>query len=279
MIIEWMMIAKRHISKLFKLVTHKLRLYVHRYLNPVVRQQLKDVKQIPIIIISFNQLKYLKALVDFLLRNHYRNIVIVDNDSSYKPLLDYFKTMPSQVTLYRLKQNNGHLVFWKHKALFERYTKGYYVVTDADVLPLDACPDDFLKTFIKLLDKAYDRTKVGFSLKLDDIPDTNPNKSNILIWESKYWATKIHPLAYKAEIDTTFALYRPGYQYQLKDFTKAWRTDYPLQARHGGWYLDINYLTDEQKYYIKTANQSASWNIDAKGKLINQAHKPLYNNE
>ena len=274
-----MKITKGHIVKLIQLVKHKIKLYKDCYLNTVVRQQLKDIKHIPIIIISFNQVSQLKQLVNFLLERHYSNIVIVDNNSTYTPLLDYFKTLPSQVTLHRLKQNEGHLAFWKNKAICERYTRGYYVVTDADVLPLDACPDDFLKTFIKLLDKAYDRTKVGFSLKLDDIPDTNPNKPNILTWESKYWTTKIHPLAYKAEIDTTFALYRPGYQYQLKNFTKAWRTDYPLQARHGGWYLDINYLTDEQKYYIKTANKSASWNIDAKGKLINQAHKPLYYNE
>ena len=74
-------------------------------------------------------------------------------------------------------------------------------------------------------------------------------------------------------------MYRPGYNYQLKDFTKAWRTAAPIQAKHGGWYINPNALTEEQAYYMKTANASASWQINAQGELINTTHQPLYANE
>jgi hypothetical protein len=194
-------------------------------------------------------------------------------------LLDYFETIKEEVTIHRLNENIGHLSFWKSEVIYNKYSKGYYVVTDADIVPVNVCPDNFLHKFRVFLDQAYDRTKVGFSLKLDDIPDTNPNKEKIVAWESKYWNSKLNDDVYKAEIDTTFALYRPNYQYKLKHFTKAWRTDYPFQARHGGWYLDIENLTDEQHYYLQSANASASWQIDEQGVIKNKTHKPLYSDD
>ncbi|RED48372.1 glycosyltransferase family A protein [Seonamhaeicola aphaedonensis] len=272
-------ISITNVKKFTALLKYAFNLKKNHALNKTVRHQIKNYKAIPIIIISFNQLYYLEKLITFLLNNGYANIVIIDNNSTYKPLLQYFKTIKDKVTIYRLKTNHGHLALWKNQTIFKAHCKGYYVVTDADVVPVTECPEDFMLHFRKLLNKAWDRTKVGFSLKLDDIPETNPSRSKIMNWESKYWTTKIHDVAFKAEIDTTFALYRPGYKYKLKDFTKAWRTDYPLQAIHGGWYIDIDNLTEEQEYYIKTANQSASWNINTKGELVNNIHKPLYKDE
>jgi hypothetical protein len=270
---------KYRLTKLRSFLRHSISHWYHNHFNPTVKQQLKDYKCIPIIIISYNQLHYLKQLIDFLLKNHYSNIVIIDNHSTYPPLLNYFDQIEDSITIHKLDDNAGHLSFWKHQSLFNTYSKGYYAVTDPDIVPIAECPGNFVQTFRVLLDKAYDRTKVGLSLKLEDIPDTNPNKKYIVDWESQYWTAKIHPQAYKAEIDTTFALYRPGYSYKLKHFTKAWRTDYPLQAKHGGWYLDLEHLTKEQRYYMKTANDSASWQINEAGELINKTHKPLYSND
>jgi len=273
------MIAKARYLKLKTLIWRHLQAWCNRHFNAEVRAQLKNPKTIPIIIISFNQLNYLKQLVEFLLKHGYSNLVILDNNSTYPPLLAYFKFIENLVQVIRLNENLGHLSFWKAEAVFKQYSKGYYVVTDADVVPLEGCPDDFMATFLRLLDKAYDRTKVGFSLKLDDIPESNPNKAHIEAWESKYWNTELLPNVYKAPIDTTFALYRPGYRYRLERFTYAWRTGAPLQARHGGWYIDVNALTEEQAYYMKTANSSASWQINEQGDLINTIHQPLYSHE
>ncbi|MCF1191237.1 glycosyltransferase family 2 protein [Mangrovimonas sp. AS39] len=271
--------SKYRWHKLKRLVESQFLYGYHRCFNRVVQRQLKQVKRIPIIIISFNQLYYLKQLIDFLRAKGYENIVIVDNNSTYAPLLEYLKLIDGVVNIHRLQENKGHLAFWKSPELLNLYGKGYYVVTDPDVVPIEECPDDFLSTMLTLLNRAYDRTKVGMSLKLDDIPSTNPNKTSILQWERKYWLSKVHPKAYKAEVDTTFALYRPGYHYKLKDFTKGWRTDYPIQGRHGGWYLDFDNLTEEQVYYMQTANTSASWRIDETGNLVDKTHKPLYTHE
>ncbi|MFC4721190.1 glycosyltransferase [Geojedonia litorea] len=267
------------LSKLKQWFWHRKGLVYHRLCNGTVQAQLRDYKSIPIIIISFNQLYYLQQQIDFLLRHGYKRIVVLDNHSTYQPLLAYFETLDPRVTLIRLSENLGHLAFWKSEAVFQTYSKGYYVVSDADIVPVDDCPHDVLLQLRVLLDKAYDRTKVGLSLALDDIPETNPNKAAILNWESQFWTSKLKANVYKAEIDTTFALYRPGYRYHKKRFTKAWRTDFPLQARHGGWYIDPKQLSEEQEYYMKTANASASWQINAQGELVNSIHKTLYRDE
>ncbi|KQB44219.1 Glycosyl transferase family 2 [Flavobacterium daejeonense] len=238
-----------------------------RVFDNIVVAQNKNVKSIPIIIISFNQLFFLKQLIDFLRQNGYSNIVIIDNNSDYPPLLDYFNEIQDVVTLHLLDKNFGHLVFWKNKEMFERYSKGYYVITDPDIVPNLNCPNDFLKEFKMKLDKNLKITKVGFSLKINDIPDSNINKDKILNWESKFYQNKDDEGDFIAEIDTTFAIYRPRYNYKIKNFFVAVRMKTPYVAKHGGWYVDYRKLTDEQQYYFKCCNSSSSWRIDENGKL------------
>ena len=196
-------------------------------------------KKIPIIIISYNQLYYLKKQIDFLLKNGYKKIIILDNNSNYPPLLEYFKEIKKNVKIHRLDKNYGHLVFWENKKIFKKYSKGYFVVSDADIVPIEDCPDDFLLRFKELLDKYPNATKVGFSLNLETIPDANKNKNVILKWEKQFWKQRIeHDNCFIAELDTTFAIYRPRYKRKAEGFCNAIRTDYPLQAYHGGWYID-----------------------------------------
>ncbi|MET3028168.1 glycosyltransferase family 2 protein [Flavobacterium sp. UW10123] len=236
--------------------------------NKTVINQNKNLKSIPIIIISFNQLFYLKQLIDFLKKHDYNNIIIIDNNSTFKPLLEYFDEIESIATIHRLKENYGHLVFWKFKELYDKYSKGYYVVTDADINPISDCPSDFLRYFKKILDGDYKITKVGFSLKIDDIPNSNINKEKIINWESKFWRHCTTDGNFIAGLDTTFALYRPKYKYNETLFLRACRTKYPYIAKHGGWYVDTDNLTDEQKFYLENCNESSSWRINKNGELL-----------
>lgn len=225
--------------------------------NNVVRKQNNNYKTIPIVIISYNQLYHLKNLIELLWNLEYRNIVVVDNNSSYKPLLDYLGNLNKEIVVHRLKENYGYRVFWKRTDIFLGYTKGYYAITDPDILPVKICPQDFLKHFKKILDQNPQIDKVGFSLELNNIPNTNPLKNKILKWENKYWQKPDKKGNYLAEIDTTFALYRPGTPFVSY---KGIRTKYPYSAYHKGWEIDSNNLTEEQKYYLETANSSSSWN-------------------
>ncbi|KQW97699.1 glycosyltransferase family 2 protein [Flavobacterium sp. Root420] len=238
--------------------------------SKTIRSQNADYKSIPIIIISFNQFHYLEKLIDFLTSNNYSNIVIIDNNSTYEPLLNYFNKIESIATIHRLKDNHGHLVFWENKDLFKKYSKGYYALTDADINPITECPTDFLNYFKTILDRDSKITKVGFSLKVNDIPDTNLYKDRILKWESQFSNNQRKDGNFVAHIDTTFALYRPKYKHNEKDFYNACRTKMPFVARHGGWYIDNRNLTEEQKFFFATCTDSSSWRINEDGIMDNQ---------
>lgn len=226
-------------------------------------QEAKDIKTIPIFIISFNRLSYLKKIVDMLESKGYFNINIIDNCSTYPPLLSYYENIPYPVI--RMKDNLGHMAFWK-SSLFDEYRDSFYVVTDPDVIPIEECPDDFMQVFFTYLKKYPFLRKVGFSLKLDDLPKDGVLAQEAITWEQQFYKDKIGNLpAYYAGIDTTFALYAPDKFYKDKDFLRGLRMAYPYEARHLPWYKTKDDVSEEDVYY--SAHKTNGWWDIVKGEV------------
>jgi hypothetical protein len=265
-------LVKRYLEKKINVLLFMISNFIFEIynsnINSTVRQQTKDLKTIPIIIINFNQLENLKKLIDFLQENEFKNIIIIDNKSTYLPLLEFYKNMKPNIKLHVLTENYGHRVFWKQEQLRKLYGKGFYVITDADVVPKNDCPQDFMVHFKNILDNNKQLSKVGFSLDLDSIPSENLNKDKIIKWESKFWQDSSIPGCFDSPIDTTFALYRPVNQYNSNFFYNSVRTKPPYSAIHFGWIIDSKKPSSEQIYYNQTANSSFSWKTDEKGQVI-----------
>lgn len=240
--------------------------------NSTVRKQVKDPLSIPIIIISYNRLHDLKKLVSFLVEKKHKKIIIADNQSTYPPLIEYYNEIKDKVTVRIMDKNYGHLVFWLNKGLFNEYGKGYYIVTDSDIIPNDKLPHDYLGQMMTVLKKYKEITKAGFALRIDDIPDTYTQKQYVLDWEKQFWVKEIEKDIFDAPLDTTFALYTPQYRYFYSTFYNAVRMAGDYTARHGGWYTDSQNLSDEEKYYLKTASSSSSWKTDEKGGFTNELY-------
>src|SRR5437016_2259980 len=66
----------------------------------------KNSKQIPIIINNRNRVTYLLQLISWLEKSGYNNIYIIDNNSKYPPLLEYYSK--TKYPVFRLKENAGH---------------------------------------------------------------------------------------------------------------------------------------------------------------------------
>lgn len=264
---------------IYNLLFIKLKIWWMLHFNPLIRAQIKNPKSIPIVIINFNQLFYLKKLIDFLRARNFEKIVIVDNMSTYPLLLDYYKILPPNVNLERMNDNYGHMVFFENTELQEKYGKGFYVVTDADIVPNENLPEDFMKQMILHLKNNWEElTKVGFALKIDDIPQTNKARKKVIAWEKRFWTEEILKDVYQAGIDTTFAVYKSGYRYTGThlSFLRAHRFGGNFSATHGGWYVDQDNLTEEQKYYQKYANSSASWKSNENGEIQSTHYKKHY---
>jgi glycosyltransferase involved in cell wall biosynthesis len=210
--------------------------------------------EIPIIINNKNQLSYLKRLINSLEKRGYKNIYIIDNASTYEPLLKFYEETPYKVFL--LGQNVGFCALWDTD-VFDHFKDQYYVYTDSDLEIVDECPDDFMVIMHYLLNK-YSLGKVGFSLLTDDLPDTFANRSEVQKWEARFQQNKVERLAFQAMVDTTFALYKPNI-FGDAGMLLAFRTSFPYSARHLPWYENTKALTDEQKYYYVNAKTSSHW--------------------
>ena len=142
----------------------------------------------------------------------------------------------------------------------DTFRKDFYIVTDPDIEPIRECPDDFVQKWFDILWKYPGVRKVGFSLKIDDLPDTDI-KGTIIDHESQYYLKPIiEDKCYVAQIDTTMALYVPDYLDESGDFIAALRSMEPYQARHLPWYKDCKDVTEEDSNYERT-NNNGWWNI------------------
>jgi len=218
-------------------------------------------KNTNIFIISYNRLKYLRKLVLWLERAGFEKIHIVDNNSSYPPLLEYLSL--SKHKIHRLEKNYGHLAVWKCGKFNEIIDSEYYIVTDCDVLPTEECPFDVARYFFELLKKYPKVTKVGFGLRIDDLPQHYQYKNSVIEWEQQFWKKKIENNAYNANIDTTFALYRKGIYPDSKRWWRSIRTDFPYLCRHLPWYENLKNKSEEDVFYQNSLeNKSSFWSVD-----------------
>jgi hypothetical protein len=230
-----------------------------------------DYKQIPIIINNFNRLDSMKLLIESLEKRGYTNIYIIDNLSTYPPLLKYYDTSCHQV--FRLDRNIGMTALWE-SGIYRKFKNDFFVYTDSDVVPVDECPDDFLLFFLKTLKKYRLAQKVGFSLKIDDLPDCYAMKNEVISWEKQFFGRKRGDLLYYAPIDTTFALYRPRGKRKHANFNiEMYRAAFPYMARHLPWYIDSENPDDENRYYISQTLVKTSWSKKGKEILENAGRK------
>ena len=220
------------------------------------RSEIKDYKHIPIIINNFNRLEYLQKLIRWLEKAGMMRIYIVDNNSTYRPLLEFYRK--TKYIVFRLDKNVGYEALWRTHIMM-LFKDQYYIYTDPDILPIDECPLDAVKYFMDILSQYPQYDKVGFGLKIDDLPDCYDKKQKVIDWEKKYLEKEIAKNLFEARIDTTFALYRPNMRHQCWD--KTLRTGYPYVARHLPWYEDSLNLDEESRYYYRTASESSSWYI------------------
>ena len=216
-----------------------------------------DYKHVPVVINNFNRLTMLLKLIDSLETRGYDNLYIIDNASSYPPLMDWYRHCKYPV--FMLNRNVGHLAVWE-TGLYKMFTDTYFVYTDADMEISPECPDDFMEYFIRLLRRYPKALKCGFAIRIDDLPDSFDNKQQVIEWESQFWEHELEPDVYNAPIDTTFAVYKPFFKGETVDFNDLYiRSGFPYTIRHLPWYADSRNLSDEDRYYLSHIKTSTHW--------------------
>ncbi len=219
--------------------------------------------QVPVFINNHNRLASTSSLVERLINSGTKTIEILDNASTYKPLLDWYKNLPRDGVSVRMQPNLGPWSFWQQGMHLAQNTP--YIVTDADIVPSDCCPTDLVEKLQGLLLSVPGCEKVGPGLRLDNIPDlsrdfiTNGDGKG---WEGEgvYWKNKHSSGAFIAPIDTTFAIYKAHAPWTDADWTgsaKNLRMDAPYLVEHTPWYVKKPF-SPEELHYRESANKTWS---------------------
>jgi glycosyltransferase involved in cell wall biosynthesis len=205
------------------------------------------IRMTPIYLNVFNNLnRGFKGLIEWLQLSGEENIIIIDNNSTYEPLLEYYETLPYEII--RSSQNLGHEAFWK---LGINPTE-QFILSDPDVVPDKNCPKDLVRKMIEVSDR-YGTAKVGPGIRIDNLPDHYHLKDLMLRSECRYWdesARTPEGDSFFADIDTTFALYQP--EWGRWPPAKHVRLDFPYVVEHVPWYLPSNEYHEEREYYKNT---------------------------
>lgn len=220
---------------------------------------------IPVFVNVFNRLTTTRTLCSHLADMPDVRVVIVDNNSDWIPLLDWYETdCPHEVI--RLDENIGHHAPWKCGAVDQYADKQFYCVTDCD-LDLAGVPPDLMEVLRSPLSAGI-AEKSGISLRIDDLPEW---QNSVAAWERRFWNKPTPDKRYYwAIIDTTLCMYRSDLPHRLAmsiGGIKTVRSAMPYTARHMPWYLDCENLDEENLNYFRTANISNSWKPEGKGLL------------
>lgn len=217
---------------------------------------MSHINKIPCFLISYNRLTTLKSMIDFLAKEPRVEIIIVDNRSTYPPLLEYLNETPHQVV--RMSENFGYKVIWEQNLLQDVNSR--YIISDSDLI-LNQIPDDWFDLLNKGLDLYPDVAKAGFSLDISNLPCDSP----VVHHESQFWRYRLDSRFFSASIDTTFALYREN----IKVHTySAIRSDSPYTAIHQPWHITKENITQEEIFYFSSVKTSTHWSAQLLNSLV-----------
>ena len=205
---------------------------------------------IKIVINNRNRLTTTKFMVEKLLSlNPDEQIIIIDNGSTYEPLLNWYDEIKNKVDV-RLGTNEGHLALWA-TGLYKEL-ESYFVYTDSDIILSDDFPMDWKEIMLNTFEKYPEYNKVALAIHTDDLPDHYRYKNQVIRNEGRWWLEEVEKDIFIADTDTTFAMMKNFGDNCYRSLRLA-RPD--LICRHHGWYLNLDELDEEETYYLENLGE------------------------
>ena len=180
-----------------------------------------------------------------LFANQNHEVIFVDNESTYQPLLDWYDGCKFQVIRC---PNLGKTATWKMGLVNELNEP--YVVTDPDY-DLSMIPEDWPEVLIEGLKEFTNVNKVGLSWDESKVPPENPAWIADEFYKypngTQYaWG---HPLPnnfFHRACDTSFAVYRPRTPFKIEGIRKG----RPYTGIHLPWHIVLEESKTEGKLSV-----------------------------
>ena len=220
-------------------------------------------EQIPIVVVAYNNLFFVRNFIDQL-KKYDNPIILFDNNSTYEPLLEYYKDIKaelgSKIDIRLMDKNYGHAVFY----LYEDTLPNVYILSDPDLQLNPRMPENFSEILFDL-SKKYQASKISLALDISEKDKfveckKYESKKTIYDWEKQFWENPIADLQYElyeSPIDgaTTFFLKNKNIPEK-----RQIRIAGVFTAKHLPWYKGFlkNRILKEELENWKDANNSSS---------------------
>jgi FkbM family methyltransferase len=206
----------------------------------------------PIIIISFNNYKYVENTInqlDKINKEYLKHIIILDNNSNDIDTIEYLKNLNYKI-IYN-NENNGPWIDTFYNIHIYNELPEKFILTDPDLEFNKNLPSNFIEILLELSDK-YGCHKIGFALDISDYDKmfnfTYVENETIQGWESKFWENRINDEIeyelYYANIDTTFCLINKNTPKLYEQIRVAGN----FTAKHIPWYIDNKIYNIYERY-------------------------------
>ena len=245
---------------------------------------------IPIIIISYNNYKYVENTLNMIKNiniSYYNNIKILDNCSKCNNTRNFLKKCDVPVIYNNI--NTGPWISSNNNSELYNSLPDKFIITDPDLDFNKNLPNNFIDILSKLSDK-YMCNKIGFALDINDYYNMYQynnyfDNHNIYDWEKQFWIHKIYDENYElynAGVDTTFCLINKNYN------NINIRIAGNFTAKHLPWYINNkiynvyeNYITYKQQTNISTISKIIIYYIENNYLKINKNNEVFFikNNE
>lgn len=222
-------------------------------------------RTVPIIINSFNQLTYVRSMVEKLSSEGFRNIYIVDQASDHVELKQWLASVVEQGkahVLYSPTNKGPHDFFLSRSYLL--FGACPFVYTDPD-LSWDRLADNFLTRLFQVA-HTYKVFKVGSALTLPMPGQLKPGLTmktrdggfcGVEEHESQFWQLEVEADIFNAPIDTTLHLFLPQYYKDGQALITGLRlAGSGFCLKHLPWFQDDPMPEDEYRHYLSRSTHT-----------------------
>lgn len=210
--------------------------------------------QIPVVINNRNRLSTAKQLINDLIRLGYNHLYILDNQSTYEPLLQWYMSCPAEVIMLG---NMGHQALWLSGIISKFGDHEFICYTDSDIQLHPDTQPGFIEQLV-MIAKDFRTEKAGLAIEYTDVP--NQNLLNIIgPIESRYWKHRLHHPTheiYDAILDTTFQVIRTSCPYGWH-YSSVRVAGTGFTCKHMPWY-NTQPLSVEEQYVLQHSDERYS---------------------
>jgi hypothetical protein len=213
---------------------------------------------VPIYVPTFNNPTYTRNFLNQVDGLNFSRIIILDNKSTYQPMIDLLAQIDSKYEVIRLEENYGPHYILRNPDYYKTLPD-IFSLSDPDVEFPKNISGNFQEEMINIGIK-YRFGKVGFAIEvpsesefLELVVNLDGKLRNMHEWEQQFWQNQIDKTStgdpiFQTTLDTQFAIYNKEF-FSPEERYKALRIGGKFTSKHLGFYKESIVPKEESDFY------------------------------